>query len=192
MQKRSYFIPYLCILLFISCIGCLLTYIYSKSSLIWKSVLCLAIFLVLITTICLVSYRKEKRLRSFLSQAHLSQIDWMTQEEFDQFTAELYRQLDYQVTITKGDAYTHSDIIALSRKDSVVLKTNLSITKLDKTMIQEAHEAKAFYGTSRAAVITNNYFHKSTIELALKLGVELIDRDKLNRLLKKVKAHHKH
>ena len=57
------------------------------------------------------------------------------------------------------------------------------LKKLGNKPVQEVHAGKTIYGCSVAVVLTNNYFTEGGKEAARALGVELWDRDKLERML---------
>ncbi len=107
----------------------------------------------------------------------------MNGHQFEHFIGELYHILGYKTTVTRGSNDDGGDIIIRNEKESICLQAKRYNSKVTKKAVQEAYAAKTIYHTTRAAVITNNYFTKPTIEFAHKLNVELIDRDKLSKLI---------
>lgn len=53
--------------------------------------------------------------------------------------------------------------------------------------MQEAYAGAEFYGCDVPVVVTNSWFTPSAKELADEIGVELWDRDELNRLVRRTK-----
>jgi HJR/Mrr/RecB family endonuclease len=60
---------------------------------------------------------------------------------------------------------------------------NQLIQKIGIGAIQQAHAAKTIYNTTRAMVITNNYFTNDAIKNAQMLNIELWDRNQLIQTL---------
>ena len=63
------------------------------------------------------------------------------------------------------------------------LKTAVQVKKytgrVGVAAVQEVYAAKTYYNAAYAIVVTNSYFTKQARELAAKLYVTLVDRDKL-------------
>ena len=57
------------------------------------------------------------------------------------------------------------------------------LKKLGNKPVQEVHAGKTIYGCSVAVVLTNNYFTEGGKEAARALGVELWDRDVLQKMI---------
>lgn len=67
----------------------------------------------------------------------------------------------------------------------VIIQCKHYSQKVSNQAIQEIVGAMKLYGGDHAVVITNNYFTKPAIELALANGVTLIDRDRLKEVIAK-------
>lgn len=118
----------------------------------------------------------------------------MTGHQFEFYIGDLLTVLGFETKVTKGSGDDGGDIIASKARKSICYQAKRYKNKVSKKAIQEVYAAKKVYHTDRAAVITNSYFTKPAIEFAHKLGVELIDRDGLSKMIaqaQKKKAHHK-
>lgn len=114
----------------------------------------------------------------------MSTIDRMDGHDFERFTAELLKRLGYErVEVTPGSGDQGVDVIAVKDGKKYAIQCKRYGQKLGNKPIQEVHAGKTIYGCSVAVVLTNNYFTEGGKEAARALGVELWDRDKLERML---------
>lgn len=117
-------------------------------------------------------------------QTEMSCIDKMEGHEFEAFTADLLRKLGYErVKVTPGSGDQGVDVIAVKDGKKYAIQCKRYGQKLGNKPVQEVHAGKTIYGCSVAVVLTNNYFTEGGKEAARALGVELWDRDKLERML---------
>lgn len=114
----------------------------------------------------------------------MSSIDSMEGHAFEEFVADLLRKLGYErVKVTPGSGDQGVDVIASKDGKKYAIQCKRYSQKLGNKPVQEAHAGKTIYGCSVAVVITNNYFTEGGKEAAQALGVELWDRDTLQRML---------
>lgn len=114
----------------------------------------------------------------------MSRIDTMDGHDFEHFTAELLKKLGYEgVKVTPGSGDQGVDVIAVKDGKKYAIQCKRYGQKLGNKPVQEVHAGKTIYGCSVAVVLTNNYFTEGGKEAARALGVELWDRDKLERML---------
>lgn len=114
----------------------------------------------------------------------MSHIDKMDGHDFEHFTAELLKKLGYErVEVTPSSGDQGVDVIAVKDGKKYAIQCKRYGQKLGNKPVQEVHAGKTIYGCSVAVVLTNNYFTEGGKEAARALGVELWDRDKLERML---------
>lgn len=114
----------------------------------------------------------------------MERIDKMDGHEFEEFVANLLRQLGYErvkMTPTTGDQGV--DITAVKGDKKYAIQCKRYAKKLGNTPVQEVNAGKTIYGCSIAVVLTNNYFTSGGKEAARALGVELWDRDVLQKMI---------
>ncbi|WP_125702929.1 restriction endonuclease [Lacticaseibacillus daqingensis] len=119
----------------------------------------------------------------------LEQVDAMEGEEFEHFCAYLLRRNGFkhiQVTQLAGDQGV--DIIAKKKKKTIGFQCKRYTGFVGNKAVQEVWTGHNFYKLDEAAVITNSEFSDSAKELAEDLGVMLIDRPRLRRLMRRLPA----
>ena len=124
---------------------------------------------------------------------------------FEEFIAQMYRAIGYDAKTTTqlrkegklppsiqsrgGSGEQGVDVIynILTEEGSkkVLIQCKHYSQKVSNQAIQEIVGAMKLYKGDHAVVITNNYFTKPAIELALANGVTLIDRDRLKDVIAK-------
>lgn len=114
----------------------------------------------------------------------MENVDAMAGEAFEQFCAYLLRRNGYkriQVTPQSGDQGI--DIIATKKGESYGFQCKRYTGFVGNKAVQEAWTGHNFYRLDQAAVLTNSEFSDAAIELAQELGVVLIDRARLRRMM---------
>ena len=123
---------------------------------------------------------RQSRLRRDRAQAVTGElIDHMTGEDFEQYVGEILRWQGYRIIFTPQSGDFGVDIVASKGRDKCAVQIKRYKRRLDGAAIREAIAGKAVYGCSKAMVVTNSYFTKAAVELALRNECELVDRDKL-------------
>lgn len=125
--------------------------------------------------------KKKKYLNSPLWKA-----DNMTGEEFEMFLKAHLEKSGYQAKLTKKSHDYGADLI-MTNADGITLILQAKRSKKDIGIaaIQEALGAVSFYRAQKGVVATNRFFTKSARELASKSGIELWNRNDIERIMKK-------
>lgn len=142
-----------------------------------------AIIFLLIRKICKII--KTKTLRQYLSSISLDNIDSLDGVEFEELLEAVFVAKGYRVTKTKKSYDYGADL--LIQKNDIIIAVQCKLYykhSVGNSAVQEASSAKDYYNANFAVVITNSKFSKPAQILAEKIGVELIDRYKLNNLIK--------
>lgn len=119
---------------------------------------------------------QELNLRNGLT---IDNIDEMTGIEFEHFLCRLFKYEGYKATLTKASNDQGADLILERSGERTVVQAKRYFSAVTNTAIQEVVAAKALYKCANAMVVTNSYFTKSAIVLALSNKVTLYDREKL-------------
>lgn len=113
--------------------------------------------------------------------------DAMDGHDFEYFCADILSKNGYSdVEVTKGSGDQGIDIIAFKDDIKYGIQCKRYSSTIGNKAVQEAFAGKTFYGCHVAAVLTNQYFSASAVELAQKNGVLLWNRDKLDELIEEV------
>lgn len=133
---------------------------------------------------------EQKRLkRNRLTDVNviLAKIDGMGGYEFEVFMEHVCEQLGYSVYRTKSSGDQGADLILTSKdrtKTAVQIKRYSS--KVSNGAVQEVVASKGFYNCTEGMVVTNSYFTNSAKQLAKANNIDLIDRDELTKMIRKV------
>lgn len=119
-----------------------------------------------------------KRLkRSNISEQKVPDFDLMTGQEFEQFLAQIFIKMGYEVAITKASGDQGVDIIASKDGKKLGIQAKRYSGSVGNSAIQEAVAGKTFYHLDKVMVITNSVFTNSAKELADANQVILWDRN---------------
>lgn len=78
-----------------------------------------------------------------------------------------------------------ADLIISKLGEKVILQAKRHKAKIGNKAVQEVVASIKHYNADKGMVVTNNYFTNSAFELAKSNNIELIDRDKLEKLIVK-------
>jgi len=106
-------------------------------------------------------------------------VDSMEGIEFENFLVGLFSKRNYKAEITQASNDQGADLIIEKLGVRTAVQAKCYSSTVGNSSVQEVTGAKQIYNCTKAMVVTNNYFTKSAIELAIANNVELIDRDSL-------------
>jgi len=125
-------------------------------------------------------WRKERR------RFRRADYDDMDGWEFEEYVGDLLIKDGYiHVEVTRGSGDQGVDVLAERDGVSYAIQCKHYQAKISNKAVQEAYAGAEFYGCDVPVVVTNSYFTPSAEELADEIGVELWDREELNRMVKK-------
>lgn len=106
-------------------------------------------------------------------------------QEFEQFCAQLFKQLGFEVKLTPASKDQGADLILLNpqTRKKFVVQCKYYTNPVGNKAVQEAIAAKTYYNADKSIVLTNSTFTRSAIELAKKADVILINKAKLKKLI---------
>lgn len=113
----------------------------------------------------------------------LDEIDEMSGKEFEDYLIGWFSSKGLSVDKTKMTGDQGIDILLSNAYEKIGIQCKRWKSKVGNSAIQEAYAGAEYYKCDKAVVITNNYFTKEAISLSTQIGVELWDRDVLERKL---------
>ena len=112
------------------------------------------------------------------------EIDKMTGKEFEIFMMDVIKSLhkcEVEMTSDTGDMGV--DLLVHAKTGLWAIQCKRYSKKVGQKAVREVFAGAKVYDCMRTMVITNSYFQPSAIKLAKATDVELIDRDKLGKLI---------
>ena len=142
------------------------------------------VYTIILIVITVFTYKASKK-----KAYTMSQLDTMEGHRFEYACADILKFNGFKnVTVTQGSGDYGIDIIAEKQGIKYGIQCKCYSNKLDNTPIQEAKTGLAYWKCTKGAVMTNQYFTAPARELAQVNGIELWDRDVLEKMLYKTKA----
>ena len=120
-------------------------------------------------------YRWIRRSRvNHFGTRYYSDSPGMDGHNYEYYCAELLRRKGFsKVSVTRGSGDQGIDIIAYANKKKFGIQCKFYSKPVGNSAVQEACAGAMFYGCNVAAVMTNNGFTESAVELAAATGVLL-------------------
>ncbi|MEA2033802.1 MAG: restriction endonuclease [Euryarchaeota archaeon] len=119
-------------------------------------------------------------------QVTLEELNKMNGYEFERFLRVLYEKNGYKVMQTKLSKDQGADLVIVKDGERIVVQAKRYSNKVSNKAIQEVVAAIKHYGADRGIVVTTNEFTQSAMELAESNDIELVDRNKLKKLMENV------
>ena len=116
---------------------------------------------------------------------HLSQIDSLSGEEFENLLKTIFEKQEYVVELTKKSHDYGADLVLKKRNKISIVQAKCYGKNIGIKAVQEIIAAKRHYNADEMFVATNRYFSKDAIVLASEYNVKLIDRDVISGLIKR-------
>ena len=133
-------------------------------------------------------YRWIRRSRvNHFGARYYSDSPGMDGHNYEYYCAELLRRKGFsKVSVTRGSGDQGIDIIAYANKKKFGIQCKFYSNPVGNSAVQEACAGAMFYGCNVAAVMTNNGFTESAMELAAATGVLLWGNSKITYPVHKV------
>lgn len=161
----------------------------SNGSMLAKQLLEFGIGIIAISFI--IRFVKYYRKKQFYLKSGISEIDKFSGIEFENLLAIYFKELGYKVKMTPITNDYGADLVLHKDKECVVVQAKRYNSKVGIAAIQQIIAAKGYYKADRSIVATNNYYTKQALNLAKECQVELIDRDKLIKIMASVNGKEK-
>ena len=108
----------------------------------------------------------------------------MSPIEFENYCSDYLRLKGWNSKTTKGSGDQGIDVIACKSNVLLVIQCKLYSSPIGNSAVQEVFAGKAFLNAHAAAVVSNQTYTKSAIELSKKTGVLLLHFKELSKLEK--------
>lgn len=119
-----------------------------------------------------------------ITMAHVDAMDGL---EFENFCAFLLKRNGYtRIQQTKGSGDQGVDVIATKKGIKFGVQCKRYNGFVGNHAVQEVWSGKEYYQLDQAVVLTNSTFSDAANDLATQLGVTLIDREGLRKLMKRL------
>lgn len=125
--------------------------------------------------------RFRERLFSIGPTTTLQEIDLLPGYEFERILKRMFEKMGYQVEQTKLSGDQGADLVLVKFGERVVVQAKRYSGKVGNWAVQEIAAAVNHYQGQRGMVVTNSYFTPAAKSLAQSNGVELIERDTLEK-----------
>ena len=115
----------------------------------------------------------------------LAEIDEMDGFEFERYVKHIYESLGYSVHHTPLSGDQGVDLILTSKEGiRTAIQVKRYSSKVSNGAVQEVVAGKGFHKCTKGSVVTNNFFTNSAVDLAIANGIDLVDRDGLEKMIK--------
>lgn len=134
------------------------------------------------------SIERERFEKSLFEENNLSSIeslDLLSGYEFENFLKNLFEKMGFTVQQTKLSGDQGADLILSKFGEKTAVQAKRTSNKVGNKAIQEIVAAINHYSVNKGMVVITSYFTRQAVELANSNKIELIDRDKLQLLMKK-------
>ena len=133
----------------------------------------------------IISLLKGNIFKFGLSLEEIKNLSW---KEFEYFIGEYYRQKDYSVVQGEDGPDGGIDLIAKKNGEKIVIQCkHWKAYKVDVKIARELYGVMVDESTSKAALITTGEFTVPALDFAEDKPIELIDGEKLIKLISQVK-----
>lgn len=142
---------------------------------------------VLFTAFCLYKItraKQQKRSPRRKKGYSMHKLDTMDGIVFEKFTCDILVANGFEYAKnTKASWDFGVDVVAVKDNVKYAIQCKRYSNPVGIEAVQQVYAGRDYYGCNVAVVFTNQYFTKSAIMLADKIGVVLWDRDMLHKLL---------
>lgn len=153
-----------------------------------RIILIILLFPVVVTYVVIKKikkHKKDKQNREKINVYNISQLDFLSGIEFENYLKSLFENMGYAVELTKATGDYGADLIITKKGKSTVVQAKCYNHTVGVKAVQEVISARHHYKIKNAMVVTNNYFSREAENLAVESGVTLTDRVVLEKMIRK-------
>lgn len=121
--------------------------------------------------------------RFWVLHCSIHKVDRMTGEEFELFLKAHFENLGCIASTTKASNDYGADLILRYKGRTIAVQAKRYHSTIGVKAVQEVIGSMAYYGTDVGLVVTNSYYSKNAVELALANDIILWDREVLIRMM---------
>ena len=115
----------------------------------------------------------------------ISEVDLFDGYEFEAFLGKLYLKMGYEIEPTRLSGDQGADLVVVKFGEKTVIQAKCYSGKVGNKAVQEILASMSLYQAQKGSIVTNNYYTRAAFELADANDIELIDRDGLEKLIRK-------
>lgn len=112
-------------------------------------------------------------------------LDYLEGYHFELFLKKLFKTMGYKVKNTPLSGDQGADLVLERFNEVIAVQAKRYNSKVNNKAVQEVVASLAYYNANNGMVVTNSNFTSSAVRLARSNNVELINRKKLDDLLKR-------
>lgn len=127
----------------------------------------------------------NKQNREKINVYNISQLDFLSGVEFENYLKSLFENMGYTVQLTKATGDYGVDLIITKKNKSTIVQAKCYNHTVGVKAVQEIISARNHYKIYDAMVVTNNYFSREAENLAVESDVTLTDRIVLEKMIRK-------
>ena len=132
---------------------------------------------------------KKNRLKKINNEKikiyNISQLDYLSGIEFENYLKSLFENMGYSVEKTKSTGDYGVDLIVSKKGKQMIIQAKCYTRTVGVKAVQEIIAGRNHYNIYDAMVITNNYFSREAENLAVESNVTLADRTVLEKMVRK-------
>ncbi|MFM7592483.1 MAG: restriction endonuclease, partial [Isosphaeraceae bacterium] len=118
-----------------------------------------------------------------IAKTSIKEVDEMDGLEFELFIADIFKLKGYTIETTPVSGDFGVDLILNKNSIKSALQAKRYTGNVGVSAIQEVISGCAYYKCDNSIVLTNSFFTAAAVELGSKLGVFLINRTKLIKMI---------
>ena len=133
-----------------------------------------------------ISKNKQKKINEEKIRIYnISQLDFLSGKEFENYLKSLFENMGYDVETTKATGDYGVDLIVTKKNKKMIIQAKCYNHTVGVKAVQEIIAGRDYYKIYDAMVITNNYFSREAENLAVEANVTLADRTVLEKMVGK-------
>jgi len=133
--------------------------------------------------------KKKLKLRHFENKLKenqgisITELDKMNGKEFEEFLADLFEQQGFLVEKTPISGDYGADLILKKFGNKIAVQAKRYEKTVPNKAVQEIEAAKKYYDCDEAWIVTQSKLSRASTNMANKLGVKIIDREELQKMI---------
>ena len=120
-------------------------------------------------------------IRNRYLRMRLKKVDKLSGESFEEYLKEHFKKRGYKVKTTRRSGDYGADLLMKKRGKTTVVQAKRYEKPVGVFAVQEVIGAMAYYEADSAMVVTNRTFTKNARNLAEQSGVDLWDRERIQK-----------
>jgi HJR/Mrr/RecB family endonuclease len=138
--------------------------------------------------LCSRMFEMPEKVR-IIPKANVYSVESLSDKEFEHFILWLFKELGYEIKSEKCSSISGIDFIAIQNGKKIVVQARKfpETFKITDSIVLFTRDAKSLHDSERIIFLATTYFSEQAIVDAQKYGIELWDRDTLNKKISEVR-----